>query len=186
MFGDVLAGLGSLYNNNAATRDARNAQMGINSGVQQQLSDMFGPNSAYAQQLRQQLERQDAKAGRRSQYGPREVELQARLAQMQAQYAPNLMNSMVGQQNAALQAANQRRMLQAQTLNTLYGLGRRTGINDRIQKGLEGIFGGFGNEGGGNMSPQEAFGLMGEGGYNSTAPEFNITPGYVDPMDFYF
>lgn len=61
------------------------------------LQSLYGPNSAYAQQLRQQLTRQDAAAGRRSQYGNREVELQARLADTNARMAPTL-QSLYGQQ----------------------------------------------------------------------------------------
>ena len=51
---------------------------------------MFGQNSAYSQALRQQLARKDAAGGRRSQYGPREVELQARLAELNSRNAPQL------------------------------------------------------------------------------------------------
>jgi hypothetical protein len=53
---------------------------------------MYGPNSPYAQQMRQTLDRRDAAAGRRSQYGPREVELQANLANMNSRNAPVLAN----------------------------------------------------------------------------------------------
>lgn len=172
--GDIGATLGSLYLANRQARDARTAQSGINAGVNQQLADMFGPNSAYAQQLRQQLERRDAASGRRSQYGPREVELQAKLAELQARSMPGIMNSMVGQQEAALKAAQQRRMMQAQGLNALYGGARRLGLLDAAERGLQGLFGGSG--GGGNMSNADAFSLMGEGGYNSTAPQFNFEP----------
>ncbi len=59
-------------------------------GLADNLSSMFGPNSPYAQQLGTQLARRDAAAGRRSQYGPREVELQARLAEMNSRNAPTL------------------------------------------------------------------------------------------------
>lgn len=139
-FGDVAGTLGSLYLNNKAARDAKNAQTGMTQGVQKQLQDMFGPNSAYAQQLRQQLARQDAASGRRSQYGPREVELQARLADMQARTAPSLMNSMVSQQQAALQAANARRQRQGQFLNVLDRGAQKFGVYDRIGSGLKGLF----------------------------------------------
>jgi len=55
-----------------------------NGQTAQQLVDLFSPNSPYAQQLRQQLERRDAAAGRRSQYGTRETELAAALSRNQA------------------------------------------------------------------------------------------------------
>jgi hypothetical protein len=80
-----LGGLYSMYNQNQN-----------NSNYMKDLGSMYGQNSPYAQQLRQQLARKDAAAGRRSQYGPREVELQAKLAQMQTQLAPSMMQ---GRQN---------------------------------------------------------------------------------------
>lgn len=49
------------------------------------LKDIYSPNSAYAQQMKQQLERSDAAGGRRSQYGERGVELAAKLAGLQSQ-----------------------------------------------------------------------------------------------------
>lgn len=131
-WGQLAAGLGGMYMANRQAGDAGAAASGIQSGVNQQLSDMFGPNSAYAQQLRKELERKDAASGRRSQYGAREVELQAKLAQMQAQYAPSLMNSMVGQQQAALLAEQQRRAKQQMMFNTAMKLGQSTGLFDSL------------------------------------------------------
>jgi hypothetical protein len=55
-----------------------------------QLQSLFSQNSPYAKQLEQTLMRQDAAAGRRSQVGPRQVELQARLAEMNSRNAPML------------------------------------------------------------------------------------------------
>ena len=54
------------------------------------LQSLYGQNSSYAQMLRQQLMRQDAQRGRRSQAGAREVELQARLADMNSRNAPQI------------------------------------------------------------------------------------------------
>lgn len=120
--GQLAAGLGQLYLNNKAAKEA--------SGNVQNLNQMFGPNSAYAQQMRKELERRDAAAGRRSQYGPREVELQAKLAQMAAQYGPNI--SQANNQSQAI--AQQRR---AQTLNSLYAMAKESGLlskaNDLFQ-----------------------------------------------------
>lgn len=65
-----------------------------------QLQSLFGPNSPYAQQLKQTLLRQDAAAGRRSQVGPRSVELQARLAEMNSKNAP-MLNQLYQQKGAA-------------------------------------------------------------------------------------
>lgn len=137
---DAVGGLASLYMNNRAARDAKNTANSINQGVEQQLSGMFGPNSAYAQQLRQQLDRRDAAAGRRSQYGPREVELQAKLAELAARTAPSLMQAQTQQSQAALQAKNAQRQRQAQTLNVLDRIGRTSGIYNRVGQGLSGLF----------------------------------------------
>lgn len=105
------------------------------------LGSMFGPNSAYAKQLEQSLSRRDAAAGRRSQYGPRSVELQARLAGMANQIAPNQMA-----------AGNQQWMRQMQMLNLL-GAGMRSGAFS----GLGGLFSGMG---GGGSSPAASWNDM--------------------------
>jgi len=123
--GGALAGLGSLYQNNRA---AKNAESNV-----QDLNSMFGQNSAYSQQMRQQLERRDAAAGRRSQYGPREVELQAKLAQMAAQYGPNIAKSNMDAQ----QVAQTRR---EQNLSALYAMGRDSGFFDYAKNGLSNLF----------------------------------------------
>jgi hypothetical protein len=97
------------------------------------LASMYGPNSAYAGQLRQQLERRDAAAGRRSQYGPREVELQAKLAQMMAQAGPGIMNqNLAAQQQASASRNNQ--------LNLLLKLGQSSGAFGAVEKGLGNLF----------------------------------------------
>lgn len=86
MFDNILNGVGTaggLYNMFRSYQNANN--------MAGRLGSMFSGNSPYATQLRQQLERRDAAAGRRSQYGPREVELQAKLAAMANQIAPNQM-----------------------------------------------------------------------------------------------
>lgn len=49
------------------------------------ISSLFGPSSPYAQQMAQTLARQDAAAGRNSQYGNRSTQLAAALTQAQAQ-----------------------------------------------------------------------------------------------------
>lgn len=80
-----LAGLYSLYSQGKQT-----------DGYLGSLQSMYGSNSPYAATLRQELNRRDAAAGRRSQYGPREVELQAALAKAASGVAPSIMQ---GQQN---------------------------------------------------------------------------------------
>lgn len=142
-------GLAQAYLNNKSAQDAKGVNQQMTSGVNQQLQDMFGPDSAYAQQMRQELARKDAAAGRRSQYGPREVELQARLAEMRARSQPGLMNAYTNQGNASLQAEQVKRQRQAQTLSTLFQIGKATGVNDRISKGIGGLFDSSPSAGGG-------------------------------------
>lgn len=95
-FGDMAGSLLGMYN--AYQQKKKYGQLA------ESLSSMYGPNSPYAQQLQQQLMRRDAAAGRRSQYGPREVELQARLADVNSRMAPTLQSlyGAQGQQGNAL------------------------------------------------------------------------------------
>lgn len=87
-YGGGLANLGMAYNTNRTLGNQINT-----------LEGLFGQNSAYATQMRQQLERRDAAAGRRSQYGNREVELQAALAGNAAKLQPGL-QQLYSQKNA--------------------------------------------------------------------------------------
>jgi hypothetical protein len=105
-----------------------------------QLQSLYSPNSPYAKQLEQTLLRSDAAAGRRSQVGPRSVELQARLAGLNAQMAPQL-QSLYNQKGAAGD----------QMLMNLLAMGRNGGVQNMMGS-LGNYFGG----GGGNQ-----FGLMG-------------------------
>jgi hypothetical protein len=79
-FGDLAGNLLGMYN-------ARKQRQGLRD-QQRNLQELFSSNSPYAQQMRQRLERKDAAAGRRSQYGARETELAARLAEQQAKTFP--------------------------------------------------------------------------------------------------
>lgn len=119
--------LASLYGSNRA-----NKELGKQQGYLSQQQNAFGPNSAYAQQLRQQLDRKDAAGGRRSQYGPREVELQARLAEMNSRQAPALAQ----QQMMLSQARNQARMAPLQQL-AYYG---SNGGLKNLSQGLGDLF----------------------------------------------
>lgn len=159
----VVGGLGSMWANQAAAKDAAQQQqiaLQQQKQAQDQLSNLFGPSSSYAQQLREQLERKDAAAGRRSQYGTREVELQARLAGLAAQYAPGMNNSMMEMSRQAMQAGQARRQAQSQNLSILDKAASDLGVYE----GLQNIFNR--PSGGGTMSNQDAYSLMGEGGYN--------------------
>jgi hypothetical protein len=83
-YGNIAAGLGQLYLGSKANH-------GINGQINN-LNSLFAPDSPYAHQLQQSLARQDAAGGRRSQYGTRAVELQARLADAASRQAPTLSN----------------------------------------------------------------------------------------------
>lgn len=138
----LLPGLLALYQGYTNNKDI-NGQIG---GLQ----SLYGQDSPYSQTLRQQLERRDAAGGRRSQYGPREVELQAALAGLNSRNAPML------QQLYNQRMLNRQRMIQA----GMFGLQQAGGIN-----GLRGLFGGGGG------APSLDF----SGVYNTPSPgEFNL------------
>lgn len=117
-----LAGMLYGYMNNRKQQNQLGSMM---SGLQ----GLYSQNSPYAQQMRRQLERSDAARGLRSQYGRREVELQAKLAGMASQQIPAMYQMQMGQN----QLQNQNMM---GILNTL----GKTGVF----KGLSGMFGGGG------------------------------------------
>jgi hypothetical protein len=77
-----------------------------NQGLQGNISTMTNnlnalsdPNSAYMQSARQAIERKDASAGRRSQWGERETQLAGMLANNVSQYAPGINNSITAAQD---------------------------------------------------------------------------------------
>ncbi len=131
--GDLFSGLAGLYSANQSGQAARGTNEQNQAALQGQiasLSNMYGPNSPYAAQLRQALERKDAASGRNSQYGPREAQLQALLAQQQAGNAGtigNLSNMASNQQNASNLAEQQARN---QQLGILMNLGKSSGAFD--------------------------------------------------------
>lgn len=94
-------------------------------GLASGLQSLYSPNSPYAQQLNQALTRSDAAAGRRSQVGPRNVELQARLADLNSRNAPELARLYGSQQN------NQAQMLQSLM---------RLGMNPMVSSGVGSMF----------------------------------------------
>lgn len=71
-----------------------------------QINGLGKAGGPYEQMLRKQLERRDAASGRRSQYGPREVELQAKLAELMTRNSGSLatlMGQSMGGTNQMLQ-----------------------------------------------------------------------------------
>lgn len=140
-FGGALANIADIYSANRASRDiGRNINSMQANSPQVSLDALYGPNSPYAAQLRQQLERKDAASGRRSQYGPREVELQARLADMYSRAAPGIMNANTQNINAIAQQQALQAQRRNQTLASIYGLARSSGA-------LKGIGNTFQNSG---------------------------------------
>lgn len=121
---DGLGGLASLY---GGYKQSQMYKDQANS-----LSQMFSSNSPYATQLKQQLERRDAAAGRRSQYGPREVELQAKLAEMAAGIAPSRL--------AATQQYGNSMNQNFQNLAHLYKTGVFNPLIDSVSNGLGNLF----------------------------------------------
>jgi len=119
MLGNVVGGLGALYGYNQASKGL-NSQIG---GLQ----GLYGQNSPYAQTLRQQLERKDAAAGRRSQYGPREVQLQAALADKTAGVSDTIGRLATSNQNNQLALAKQKNQTRAQQLALLMNMGKQSG-----------------------------------------------------------
>lgn len=81
-YGDMASSLYGLYNANKQKK-----RMQEQAG---QLNSLFSPNSPYAQQMRQRLDRKDAASGRRSQYGPREAQMMAHMAEMNSRNTPYL------------------------------------------------------------------------------------------------
>jgi hypothetical protein len=79
-YGDLAASLFGAYNAFNQRKQLKDQQ--------RQLQQLFSPDSPYAQQARQRIERKDAAGGRRSQYGPREAQIAALLADRQAQTFP--------------------------------------------------------------------------------------------------
>lgn len=76
-WGDMAQGLMGLYAANKQRRMARDLR-----------NQIGGNRSAYGTQLQRELQRRDAAAGRRSNYGGRAVELQSSLAKLDSQNAP--------------------------------------------------------------------------------------------------
>lgn len=79
---DLGSVLGNVYLRGKSARENR--------GLADNLASLYSQDSPYAQMLRQKLLRADASSGRRSQAGIREVELQARLADLNSRNAPEI------------------------------------------------------------------------------------------------
>jgi len=134
--GAIGEGLGSLVLGNQVAQGAAQNRAGTQQQIDS-LANMYGPNSPYATQLRQALARKDAAAGRNSQYGPREVELQARLAGLQGQNAATIGNLQNQQQKANVDETQVR----AQQLAHLFNIADKTGAANWAGSQLGNMFG---------------------------------------------
>lgn len=167
--GGAATGLAGLYQGYQAQQNANQLQQQqgqTDQALQTQmsnLSNMYSQNSPYAQALRQTLARKDAAAGRNSQYGPREADLQARLAAQQAQASSSMSGLANARQSgyANQQAANNAaQSAQGQQLQRLLALGQSTGLTNRIQSGLSSMFP--------SQEPQQSF-------VGQEAPQYNMS-----------
>jgi len=88
------------YNRSLADVTSQNAQLQsqIDSGTAN-LAALSDPNSAYMQQAREAIARKDAASGRNSQYGDREVQLAALLAEQVAKYSPAMQSAITSARN---------------------------------------------------------------------------------------
>jgi hypothetical protein len=119
-FDNMAANLMQLYQSRKNAKQA--------GGMADSLQGMYGQNSPYSQVLQETLMRQDAKAGRRSQVGPRSVELQARLADLNSRNAPEIARLRATQQNN-----------QGQALQSVLRMGA-PGLVQRGWQGLSGMY----------------------------------------------
>lgn len=137
---DVAQTLGTLWSAGKGSESATANQNAINTQIKT-LTDMFGQDSPYAKQLRQTLERKDAAAGRNSQYGNRETQLQALLAEKALQ-SSQAIGGLASQSSALDNSVNAGRNTQ---LNALDALLNKTGVYDWtkgwMNQGLSSLFG---------------------------------------------
>ena len=138
---DLAQAAGTIWSAGKGSESATQNQSVINNQIKS-LTDMFGQDSPYAKMLRQTLERKDAAAGRNSQYGNRETQLQALLAEKALQSSGAIGN--LAQQSSALDnSVNAGRNTQ---LNALDSILNKTGVydwtKDWAKDGLSSLFGG--------------------------------------------
>lgn len=119
--GDLASMLYGFYNN-------RKQQKALGQQVSS-LQGLYGQNSAYAQQLRNQLNARAAATGRRSNVAGRETQLQAQLADRAASMAPTLMQ--LNQARGSLKNNNMNMLLQgANKMGLFNSLGSLFGSNN--------------------------------------------------------
>ena len=132
--------------NTIAGMQSRNTQGNVGTGTRQGIEDMYSKiNGLYAEgspelmQMRQAMERKDAAAGRRSQYGPRETELAGNIAKYKADAIQRVGTSTFPQYMASLNTSANRNSGLYSALNKTFG---GTTLNDVIN-GISPNGGGF-------------------------------------------
>lgn len=91
---------------NAASANVRDQNAQIQGQIDQgsaNLAALSDPNSPYMQQARQAIERKDAASGRNSQWGDREVQLAALLADNVSKYSPGINQAITQARNQIAQ-----------------------------------------------------------------------------------
>lgn len=195
LIGSGIGALGALINGNSVydTQSDLASRYGQQADILRQqmasmptLADMYGPNSAYAQQLQQTLARKDAAAGRNSQYGARAAQLQAMLADKGSQYAAQQAQSAQAYQQALNQAqqaranaVNAQAQIRAQQLSSLFDFANQTGLTGKINSSLSDYFGL--SSGQGNASNAVTHSNTGYGDYMDLGPD-SQTQTYNGPM----
>jgi hypothetical protein len=193
--GSVLGGLGALYNGNQAIESGNQYldSLGQNQAAIQArmnsmptLDAMYGENSPYATQLRETLARQDAKAGRNSQYGPRAVQLQAALADKGSSYAAQQAQvaEMLSKASNATNEARQKQQLQnmqirGQQLGSLFDIGDKSGLLNPLNNFL----GGMVDKGLGAMFPQQPERMPQAQDYSQGGPSMGYYGGSEMPQE---
>jgi hypothetical protein len=149
--------------------DAAQKMMAWLNGQQQRIDNLYAPNSPEYNYMFDQMSRQDAAAGRNSQYGPRSVDLAAKIAQIKADENARLAASFARPYSEAL---NQN----AGRFQGLFGALGNTGANGSLGGLANTLFGGGGplasgmppnpfyNGGSGQPMDPSMFGGAGGGG----------------------
>lgn len=119
-----MTGLSSLYDMYAKNKMAGEQRDRYNQ-INNQINGSYSPGSPEFEYMKQELARKDARAGRNSQYGPRAVELQARVADIKNR---NLASTQTGQNNLQSSYLNN----EYGGLNSLFGYLNKAGATQKI------------------------------------------------------
>jgi len=119
-----MTGISSLYDMYAKNKMAGEQKDRYNQ-LQSQISGGYAPGSPEFEYMKQELARKDARAGRNSQYGPRAVELQAKIAGIKNQTLGSTMQGMNNLQSSYLNN-------EYGGLNSLFGYLNKAGATQKI------------------------------------------------------